>query len=62
MANIRNLEVTQASGQSVSLGLRSPNKSDAMVEAFGVSRPLTIGNDDLMFDGLMEIFIWNGYR
>ena len=57
-----NSVITQTSGQSVSLGLRSPNKSNAMVEPFGVSRPFTIGNDDLMFDGLMEILIRNGYR
>ena len=53
---------TEVFGQSQPLGLRSPNESDAMVETLGVPRPSTIGNYDLMFDGLMEIFTWNSYR
>ena len=50
-----------APGESGCFGIRSPNKSDAIVGSSGVSRSLTISDDDLVSNKSVKILIWNGY-
>ena len=51
-----------APGESGCFGIRSPNKSDAIVGSSGVSRSLTISDNDWVSNSSMEIFIWDSYR
>ena len=50
-----------APGESGCFGIRSPNKSDAIVGSSGVSRSLTISDDDLVSNSSVKVLIWNGY-